>query len=101
MALTLKAAMEDYQAAYDILTELAEDYEAAPDVTDIASAAANEIEVQYIEEEAEDEDELEDQYADFIDYLESVIEDLEDNELEGRPLNQLKKCLTKARKRFA
>lgn len=101
MAINQDLAIEEYQLTCDVLMEIAQDYDVPPDVADIASAAANELELQFIDNEPEDEDELEDQYADFIDYLESVIEDLEENELDDIQLNPLKKRLAKARKRLA
>lgn len=98
MSINQNLAIEEYQLTYDVLMEIAQDYDVPPDVADIASAAANELELQFIDNEPDDEDELEDQFADFIDYLESVIDDLEENELDDSQLNPLKKRLSKARK---
>ena len=98
MSINQNLAIEEYQLTYDVLMEIAQDYDVPPDVADIASAAANELELQFIDNEPDDADELEDQFADFIDYLESVIDDLEENELDGSQLNSLKKRLSKTRK---
>jgi hypothetical protein len=81
--------------------EIAQDHDVPPDVADIALAAANELEMQFIDNDLDDPDEVEEVYADFVDYLESVIDDLEENELEPVLLNPLKKRLTKARKRLS
>ncbi len=101
MTINQNLAIEEYQLTCDVLMEIAQDYDVPPDVADIASAAANELELQFIDNEQDDDDELEEQYADFIDYLESVIEDLEENELDDSQLNPLKKRLAKARKRLS
>jgi hypothetical protein len=100
MTINQDLAIEEYQLTCDVLMEIAQDYDVPPDVADIASAAANEVELQFIDNESDDDD-LEEQYADFIDYLESVIDDLEENELDDTQLNLLRKRLTKARKRLA
>jgi hypothetical protein len=98
MSINQDTAIEEYQLTCDVLMEIAQNYDVPPEVADIALAAANELEMQFIDNAADDEDELEEQYADFIDYIESVLEDLEENELEGKLLNSLQKRLTKARK---
>lgn len=100
MAINQNLAIEEYQLTCDVLMEIAQDYDVPPDVADIASAAANEMELQFIDNEPEDDDEMEDQFADYIDFLESVIEDLEENELDDSQLNALKKRLSKARKQL-
>ena len=101
MTINQNLATEEYQLTCDVLMEIAQDHDVPPDVADIASAAANELELQFIDNEQDDDDELEEQYADFIDYMESVIEDLEDNELDSAALNKLKKRLSKAKKRLS
>jgi hypothetical protein len=101
MSITQDLAIEEYQLTCDVLMEIAQDYDVPSDVADIALAAANELELQFIDNELDDADEIEMQYEDFIDYLESVIDDLEENELETSLINPLKKRLTKAKKRLA
>lgn len=101
MTLNQDLAIEEYQLTCDVLMEIAQDHDVPPDVADIALAAANELELQFIDSESDDDDELEEQYADFIDYLESVIDDLEENDLDNVIINPLKKRLVKARKRLA
>ena len=100
MTINQNLAIEEYQLTCDVLMDIAQDYDVPPDVADIALAAANEVEMQFIDNESDDDD-LEEQYADFIDYLESVIDDLEENELDTILLSPLKKRLTKARKRLS
>lgn len=100
MSINQNLAIEEYQLTCDVLMEIAQDHDVPPDVADIALAAANELELQFIDNEPEDADELEEQYADFVDYLESVIDDLEENELDIILISPLKKRLTKARKRL-
>jgi hypothetical protein len=101
MSINQNLAIEEYQLTCDVLMEIAQDHDVPPDVADIALAAANELELQFIDNEQGDTDELEEQYADFIDYLESVIDDLEENELDIVLMSPLKKRLTKARKRLS
>lgn len=101
MTINQDLAIEEYQLTCDVLMEIAQDYDVPPDVADIALAAANEVEMQFIDNDPDDKDELEEQYADFIDYLESVIDDLEENELDSSSLNPLRKRLTKARKHLS
>jgi hypothetical protein len=98
MSLDQDSAIEEYQLMYDVLMEIAQDHNIDPDIADIASAAANELEVQFIDSEAEDEDELEDQYDDFIELIESVIDDFDENDVESSVMSPLKKRLTKAKK---
>ena len=100
MSINQNLAIEEYQLTCDVLMEIAQDYDVPPDVADIALAAANELELQFIDNEVSDTDELEEQYADFIDYLESVIDDLEENELDLVLIGPLKKRLAKASKRL-
>lgn len=99
MAINQDSAIEEYQLTCDVLMEIAQDYNIPTDVTDIALAAANELELQYIDNDLDDEDEINEQYADFIEYMESVIEDLEENDLDEETLRPLKKRLAKAKKR--
>jgi hypothetical protein len=101
MSITQDLAAEEYQLMNDVLMEIAQDYSVPPEAADIVLAAANEVELQFLDNEIEDDDELEEQYADFIDYIESVIEDLEDNEVESHLISPLKKRLTKAKKRLS
>jgi hypothetical protein len=101
MTISQNLAIEEYQLTCDVLMEIAQDHDVPPDVADIALAAANELEMQFIDNDLDDPDEVEEVYADFVDYLESVIDDLEENELEPVLLNPLKKRLTKARKRLS
>lgn len=100
MSINQNLAIEEYQLTCDVLMEIAQDHDVPPDVADIALAAANELELQFIDNEVSDTDELEEQYADFIDYVESVIDDLEENELDLVLIGPLKKRLSKARKRL-
>jgi hypothetical protein len=99
MAINQDSAIEEYQLTCDLLMEIAQDYNVPGDAADIALAAANELELQYIDNELDDDDEINEQYADFIDYLESVIDDLEENELDEDMLRPLQKRLAKAKKR--
>jgi hypothetical protein len=101
MTISQNLAIEEYQLTCDVLMEIAQDHDVPPDVADIALAAANELEMQFIDNDLDDPDEVEEVYADFVDYLESVIDDLEENELEPVLLSSLKKRLTKARKRLS
>jgi hypothetical protein len=98
MSLDQDAVIEEFQLMYDVLMQVAEDHDVDPDIADIASAAANELEVQFIDSEAEDEDELEDQYDDFIDLIESVLDDLDENEADNTVMGPIRKRLTKAKK---
>ncbi len=101
MTINPNSVIEEYQLTCDVLMEIAQDYDVSPDVADIALAAANELELQFIDNPLDDPDEIVEQYADFVDYLESVIEDLEDNELDTASINPLKKRLAQAKKRLS
>jgi hypothetical protein len=100
MSINLSLATEEYQEVCDVLMEIAQNYDVPAELADIALAAANEVELQFIDSDLEEADEIEEQYAEFVDYLESVIEDLEENELEYALLSPLKKRLNKAKRRL-
>jgi hypothetical protein len=101
MTINHDLAIEEYQLMNDVLMEIAQDYDTPPEIGDIALAAANEVEMQFMEVELDDADELKEQYEDFIDYMESVIDDLEDNEIKNSLLSPLKRRLAKAKKRLS
>lgn len=101
MTINQNSAIEEYQLTCDLLMEIAQDYDMPPDLVDIALAAANELELQFIDNEQDNTEELDEQYSDFIEYMESVIEDLEDNELDEMAINRLKKRFSKAKKHLS
>lgn len=98
MAINQDTAAEQYQNASDALMDIAQDYNVSAEMSEIAMNAANHLTLQYIEQAIEDVNQLNSQYASFINYMEGVIADLENTLIDDVLIVPLQKALNKAKK---
>ena len=99
MSLTQAIATEQYQLACDQLMEIAEDYNASEEVSEVALAAAQELTLEFINQTIDDINSLNRQYDTFISTMTRMIADLERTTLELLLIEPLKKCLQTAKKK--
>ena len=98
MALNQHIATEQYQILYDALMDIAQDYEVSEDSAEVALNAANNLTLQYIDKTIADINKLNKQYATFINYIQTVIGDLENTLIDDALIVPLQKALAKAKK---
>ncbi len=99
MSLTQAIATEQYQLACDQLMEIAEDYNASEEASEVALAAAQELTLQFIDQTIEDINDLNRQYDRFINTMTRIIENLERTTLELLLIEPLKQRLQTAKKK--
>ena len=99
MSLNQAIATEQYQLACDQLMEIAEDYNASEEASEIALAAAQELTLEFIDKTIDDINGLNRQYDTFIKTMTRMIEDLERTTLELLLIEPLKQCLQTAKKK--
>jgi hypothetical protein len=99
MSLTQDIATEQYQLACDHLMEIAEDYNASEETSEIALAAAQELTLEFIDKTIDDINGLNRQYDSFINTMSRMINDLEQTTLELLLIEPLKQCLQIAKKK--
>lgn len=99
MSLTQTIAAEQYQLASDRLMEIAEDYNASEEASEIALAAAQELTLKFIDKTIDDINDLNRQYDTFIKTITKTIADLERTTLEVLLIEPLKRCLQTAKKK--
>lgn len=98
MAFNSERASEQYQIMCDALMVVAQDYQASEKAAAVALAAANQLTLQYIDNAIEDINQLNNQYAGFIDYMENVLADLENTLIDDVLIVPLQNELKKAKK---
>ncbi len=97
MAVNSAIATAQYQAMYEALMTVAQDYQAPEKAAEIALAAANNLTLQYIDNAIEDINQLSIQYGAFVDYMENVLADLENTLVDDALVVPLEKALNKAK----
>lgn len=97
MALNSDMATAQYQALYEALMAVAQDYQAPQKTAEIALAAANQLILQYIDNSIEDINQLSIQYGAFVDYMENVLADLENTLVDDALVVPLEKALNIAK----
>lgn len=101
MAINQDTAAEQYQIVYDTLMAIVQDYEASDETSAIALDAANQLTLQYVEQTINDINKLNKQYAAFINYMETIVADLENTLVDDALVVPLQKALGKAKKHLA
>ena len=99
MSLTQTIATEQYQLACDQLMEIAEDYNASEETSEIALAAAQELTLEFVDRTIDDINDLNRQYDTFIKTITRMIADLERTTLELLLIKPLKQYLQTAKKK--
>lgn len=100
MALNSDMATEQYQILYDALMAIAQDYQASEKTAEIALAAANKLTLQYIDNAIENINQLNNQYAAFVNDMENVLDRLENTLIDDALVVPLQNALNKAKKRI-
>ena len=101
MALNSDVATEQYQIVYEALMAIAQDYQAPEKTAEVALAAANKLTLQYIDNTIADINQLNSQYASFIHYMESVLNNLENTLIDDVLVVPLQNALNSAKKHAA
>ena len=97
MSLTQDAAAEQYQLTSDALMEIAEDYTASEETSNIALAAAQKLTIDYIDKNLENIQTLNRHYELFIESIENTLDDLEKTTIERELIDPLKQRLQSAK----
>jgi hypothetical protein len=98
MAINQEIATEQYQIACDALMDIAQDYETSDETSGLALDAANHLTLQYIDKTIKDINQLNKQYVTFINYIQTIIGDLENTLIDDALIVPLQKALMKAKK---
>jgi len=98
MTLNQDTAAQQYQIASDALMQIAQDYQVSEQVAERTLNAANHLTLQYIDQTINDINELSKQYATFVNYMQSVVADLENTLIDDALVVPLQNALSDAKK---
>lgn len=98
MSINQDTAAQQYQIASDALMEIAQDYQVSEQAAEVALNAANHLTLQYIDQAIDDINNLNEQYANFITYMESVLGNLENTLIDDVLVVPLQNALNDAKK---